>query len=266
MTQPDPHYVAADRPVNRRTAGRQLRLQPQPVNSAVQARLAAAQARSRLGPALAGQIRFGVAEAPRTPMPKRAIVGGILAAAGAVALFLALLQASPLLAAAGAAALLGGLALTWRSLRSRATGSAPALAQPLFDEASLRALDGALEQMAPEVPQAIAAQLTGLKKLIVRIARHGSTAVVDENFTMEDRLYITECVRRYLPDTLQSYLAVPRAQRDAAMLEGQSAAQLLSGQLDLLRVELEKRETRMGRSAAELLLRQQRFLQSKRSL
>jgi hypothetical protein len=30
-----------------------------------------------------------------------------------------------------------------------------------------------------------------------------------------------------------------------------------------LRAELEKRETGMGRSAAELLLRQQRFLQSK---
>ena len=265
MTQPDPNYVAADRPVNRRTAGRQLRLQPQPVNSAVQARLAAAQARNRLGPALAGQIRLGVAEAPRAPMRKRAIVGGMLAAAGAIALFLALLQASPLLAAAGAAALLGGLTLAWRSTRSRAVESAPA-PMPLFDEASLLALDGALDQMAPEVPEPIAAQLTSLKKLIVRIARHANTAVVDENFTMDDRLYLTECVRRYLPDTLQSYLAVPREQRDAAMLEGQSAAQLLSGQLDLLRAELEKRETGMGRSAAELLLRQQRFLQSKRTL
>jgi len=120
--------------------------------------------------------------------------------------------------------------------------------------------------MAPEVPEPIAVQLTSLKKLIVRIARHANTAVVDENFTMDDRLYLTECVRRYLPDTLQSYLAVPREQRDAAMLEGQSAAQLLSGQLDLLRAELEKRETGMGRSAAELLLRQQRFLQAKRTL
>jgi hypothetical protein len=260
MTQPDPKYVASSRPVNRRTAGRQP-LPPQPVNPVVQERLAAAKARSRLGPPLAEQVRLAGAAAARVPLHPLAAVGGIVATASTVGLFVAWLQASALFAAAGGAGLLAGLALGWRSRRPPPAVAFPPSA-PLFDDACLQALDRALELLAPEVPDAIAAQLTGLKQLIVRIARQGSAAV-DENFTMDDRLYMNECVRRYLPDTLQSYLAVPREQRSVPMLEGQSAVQLLESQLGLLHTELEKREARMARSAAEQMLKQQRFLKSK---
>lgn len=259
MTQPDPKYVASDRPVNRRTAGRQP-LPPQPVSPVVQERLAAAKARSRLGPPLAEQVRLAGAAAARVPLDPVAVIGGFVAAASTVGLFVAWLQASPLFAAAGGAGLLAGLVLAWHSRRPPPAASTPSA--PFFDDACLQALDRALELLAPEVPDAIAARLTALKQLIVRIARQGS-AMVDENFTMDDRLYMNECVRRYLPDTLQSYLAVPREQRSVPMLEGQSAIELLESQLGLLRVELEKREARMARSAAEQMLKQQRFLKAK---
>lgn len=107
--------------------------------------------------------------------------------------------------------------------------------------------------------------LAEFKQLVARIARHPQSASTDEFFTVEDRLYVVECVRRYLPDSLQSYLAVPRSQRAVALADGGSAESLLASQLDLLRSELEQREAKLARSAAEQLVRQQRFLQSKRS-
>jgi hypothetical protein len=133
----------------------------------------------------------------------------------------------------------------------------------LIDASSLETLDRALERMAPEVPEQTATQLVALKQLIVRIAAHGS-ASMDETFTLEDRLYLNECVRRYLPDTLESYLKVPKAQRESGILDGErSAAALLSSQLHLLHAELEKREAKLARNAAHQLLQQQRFLESK---
>ena len=98
----------------------------------------------------------------------------------------------------------------------------------------------------------------------MRIARLGNQAGADENFTMEARPYVNECVRRYLPDTLPGYLQVPREQRTSTALEGgRSAADLLASQLDLLRAELADREARLARTAAEGLGKQQRFLQAK---
>jgi len=264
MTQrPDRNYVTASAPVNRRTAGAQAPA-AQPVNPVVQERLAATRARTRLGPALVEQVRTGPAKAQHTPLRAITVVGAVVAAASGVALFLAWLQASVPMGAAGAAGLLAGLVMAQRGMRAHpgAVGQA-APAMPLFDEACLQALDRALTQLAPEVPEGVATQLTTLKQVIVRIARQGGAVTADENFTVDDRLYLGECVRRYLPDTLQSYLAVPRTQRDAPMLDGRSAAQLLASQLDLLLTEMQKREAAMARSAADQLVRQQRFLQSK---
>lgn len=264
MIQPDPNYVASDRPVNRRTAGRQLQ-EPPPVNPLAQERLLAARARNQLGLSLAEQVRLE-STVRAGPIGAGAIAGAVVAAVGGVALLLAWLQQSLLLIALGVVMLLAGAWLVLRSQRSASMASDVPPPVALFDAASLAALDRALEDVGPELPDAAMAELGGLKLLIVRIARQGNAAGVDENFTMEDRLYVKECVRRYLPDTLQSYIAVPRNQRAAAILEdSQSAGELLLVQLAMLRAELEKREARMARSAAEQLLRQQRFLKSKSS-
>lgn len=266
MTQPDPKYVASDRPVNRRTAARQL-LRPEPVNPVVQQRLAAANARNRLGSSLAEQIHLAKSPRLRARLHPASAVGALGAAAGAMAVFLAWLQSSVFLGAGGVAALVAGVALIGFGQRAAASALPVETSDAtLFDDACLAALDRALDLLAPEVPDEEVGQLKEIKQLIVRIARQAGSAGVDENFTMEDRMYVTECVRRYLPDTLQSYLKVPQDQRSAAVLEGgQSAQSLLRSQLGLLRTELEKREAKMAKSAGEHLLRQQRFLQSKKS-
>jgi hypothetical protein len=264
MTQPEPKYIASDGPVNRRTASRKLRDAPA-VNPLVSERLAAAQARNRLGPSLAEQVRAGSAPARRAALPALAIVGAIAATVAAVVLFLGWLQSSLLLALAGLAGVVIGLGLAWHAQRRQDAAAAPAhIAATLLDDSALQALDHALEQLGPELPEAVVERLTALKELIVRMARLGNQAGIDENFTMEDRLYVNECVRRYLPDTLQSYLKVPREQRASTALEGgRNAVDMLLGQLELLRVELAEREERLARTAAEGLVKQQRFLQAK---
>ena len=264
MTQPESKYIASDGPVNRRTAARQLRDAPA-VNPLVSERLAAAQARNRLGPSLVDQVRVGSAPARRAALPALAIVGAIAATVAAVVLFLGWLQASLLLAIAGLGGIVVGLGLAWKAQRQQDAAASPVhIAATLLDDSALQALDRTLEQLGPELPEAVVERLTSLKDLIVRIARLGNQAGIDENFTMEDRLYVNECVRRYLPDTLQGYLQVPREQRTSTALEGgRSAADLLASQLDLLRAELADREARLARSAAEGLVKQQRFLQAK---
>lgn len=261
MTPRDPKFVVADKPVNRRTAGRQP-LPPVPVHPAAQERLRAAQARTRLGAPLAEQLRAPVPR-DRTPLPPMAVLGGVVAACGAVAAMLAGLQSSPAGAAAGGIALLAGSALAWRHRRRPIAALQAAPVAPLLDDAAIHALDRAFEQMAPEVPASLVQPLAEFKQLVVRIARHPAAGAADEFFTLDDRMYVTECVRRYLPDTLQSYLAVPKAQRALPLADSPSPEGLLAAQLAMLRGELERREAKLARSAAEQLLRQQRFLKSK---
>jgi len=261
MTGRDPKYVSSDQPVNRRTAARAV--PPPPVNPVVQERMQATLARTRLGPALVEQLRAGAARA-RPPTDTVAILGAVVTSGATVALFLGWLQDSVRLVFGGLAGLV--VAATLLAWRRRRGATVPDLqpAVPLFDQEQLRALDRVLEQIAPEIPEAVALRLTALKNLLVRLERHAATTAVDENFRPEDRMYVVECVRRYLPDSLQAYLVVPARQRCVAMLEGgQTAVGLLLSQLDLLQVELERHEARMARSAGEALLKQQRFLQAK---
>lgn len=265
MTQPDQKYVASTRPVNRRTATKRP-LQLQSVNPLVQERLSAVKASSRFGRPLTEQLGLNSATTRRIPLHPLTVIGSVIAAVSTIALFLAWLQVSMASAVIGVAGLSVGLVLVFRSHNAATAGHAEtALPLPLFDEDCLKGFDNALRQMAPEVSEDIAVRLTEIKQQIVRIARQTGVAAVDEDFTMEDRLYLMECVRRYLPDSLQSYLMVPRDQRSAQILDqGHTAASLLHSQLELLGAQLKELETKMAKSAGAHLLKQQRFLEAKR--
>lgn len=255
------NYVVGAKAVNRRTRPRP----PAPVAAAsavVQERAAAARARQRVGTPLAELLR-----APgnaRQPVSGAAIAGGVLAAGGTVALFLGALQGSVLLGGCGALAALAGSGAAWRFRRAPG-GPVPELpAMPLLDEAAIRAFDDAVLRVTPELPGEAAQALVALKHLIVRIARAPGATGADEHFTFEDRMYVGECVRRYLPDALQAYLAVPKAQRAAPVADGQTPQALLLGQLEMLGEALRERERKLARRAAEALLQQERFLKAKR--
>ncbi len=268
MTQPDPKYVSASRPVNRRTAKPEPKAEP--VSQVVQERLASKwmhqRNKSRFGLPLTEQLQRAARPARASAMSPLFITGGMVSTVAAVGLLLAAIQHSVLLAGAGTLALGAGGALMWVARRSNALSEQLVTETALFDAASLLAFDRALDSMAADAPDAVVTELTGLKHQLARIAQLAAHAPVDEHFTMDDRLYLTELLRRYLPDSLEAYLMVPKAQRPTELLEqGETAVSLLLGQFRLLCKELDKREKKLTKSKAENLLRQQRFLESKSS-
>jgi len=261
MNPKDRKLAVGARPVNRRTAMKEAAARPVAVPVAARERVRAAHTRNRLGAPLADSLRRPAAT--RRGPTRGTIAGGVLAAGGAVGLFLAWLQASPLLGIAGIGAVGGGLFLAWRRGSAGTEVEAPVPAVPLVEAASAEAFDRALDALGSEVPATVIQTLADLKQIVLRVARHPAGGAPDEHFHIEDRLYINECLRRYLPDSLQAYLAVPAAQREQPLPEGPSAQALLLDQLALLRRELLAREEKLGRSASEALLRQQRFLKAK---
>ena len=261
--------IAGDGPVNRRTAlkqqhsERQERQQRQP-HAALQERIERVHTRNRFGAPLVEHLAAS-RDAGQPPASGVQIALGVLAACGCVLALLGAIQSLTLLLVAGIA-LAGCGALGWKIVHSRAhtASNSSALPPALFDAASLGAFDAALEKAAAELDDDSAARLLAIKEAFKRIGRQG--VVQDEHFTVEDRLYLRECLRRYVPDSVSAYLRVPVAQRGQQLLSDQPCAQIaLCQQLDLLLQEILLRETKIGRSAAEQLLRQQRFLDAKKS-
>jgi hypothetical protein len=261
MSEEPKYVVGGTKPVNRRTASKLAAQAPVAVAPVARERVLAAHARSRLGAPVADQLR-AIAARPRGRLAKQAVLGGMAAACGGLGLFLAWLHASAPGGMAAAAVAATGSLLAWRA--PRAVGELSQFQAPvLLDPASVEAFDRALAALSAEVPPQVLQPLAEFKAVVVRIARHPAAGAVDEHFLLEDRLYVNECVRRYLPDSLQSYLAVPKEQRGKPLAEGQSAEALLLSQLAMLHGELLAREEKLARSAAEGLLRQDRFLRAK---
>ncbi|MEO7160737.1 MAG: hypothetical protein ABJA84_06605 [Polaromonas sp.] len=249
----------ASAPVNRRTTPRAA-AKPPPLPAAVRARAQKTQQRQWLGAPLS--------ELAGRPQRHRLHPGVIAATVFAVAAAsaLLLLRSATGLALAAAFCALGGASWLWQNRRQRSDpGALNRPASPaLFDAQALRTIDEAFEATAAVVNEPALAALISLKAAAARMALAVGRAEVNGDFTHEDRLYVIECIRRYIPDTLSAYLQVPPAQR--ALPGPQAAASadhLLQGQLALLQAELEQREQRLHESAVEPLLRQQRFLQSK---
>ena len=269
MTLPEPKYVSASKPVNRRTA--QPAAKAEQLSPVVQERLAAKwagqQTRNRFGAPLAEQLLVAARPAHTPAMRPLLITGGMVCAASAVGLLLAAIAHSWVFAGGSAAGLAAGMSLVFLNRRSEALSALAAPSVPaFFDVASLQAFDRALQSMAADAPDTVVSALTSLKQQLARTAQQAANAPVDEHFTMDDRLYLTELVRRYVPDSLQAFLQVPRDRRAAPVLErGESAVSLLLGQLQLLGAELALREKKLTQSQSENLLRQQRFLASKSS-
>lgn len=249
MTRRSPRYLSANGPINPRTsaAAQDTRSATGGVNLAARQR-----GRAQLGPGLRRQpwlTRTGGTPPLRRGLDWLALSGltGGLALAVLHGTWLWLVLA---LVSSGA----------WLVLRARARDnpSAPGLG---LGAAELDAFDRLLAAVAGELTDAQRAALRQIKTLIVEIA--GRSDATDAPFAFDDQLYAIACVRRYVPDSLSAFVAVPVALRgDPTLASGNCAEELLMQQLELLRSELQKRRLRAARGAVGPLLRQQRFLET----
>jgi len=261
----DSRRAYASAPVNQRTTPRPAD-QPPPVHATLQARAQKVRQRQLLGPPLSELVVRRAPGAAQQPGPLHPGVIATAVCAVAAASALLLLRSGAGLALAAALAALGGVSWLWQHRSQRAARQAQPLpaATPPFDADALRNVDEAFEATAAAVTESALAALLSLKAAAVRMALALNGADVDADFTTDDRLYVIECIRRYIPDTLSAYLQVPPAQRAVVNPQSaKSADQILLDQLALLQSELEHREQRLQGSAVEALLRQQRFLESK---
>lgn len=266
----DSRLVSGEGPINRRTALQQRRSHgtAKPEQQAhLQERIERVHTRNRFGVSLQEHLAASRTSA-RQPASVMQVAIGVVAACGCVLALLGAIQSLHLLTAAGVTVAAFG-ALGWKVAhrKSQTAGLPPnqsTQTAPLFDAQALSAFDAAVEKAAPELDDDSAERLLAIKEAFKRMGHQ--VASHDEHFTVEDRMYLRECLRRYVPDSLQAYLRVPVAQRHVPLLHDQPCAQLaLLQQLDLLLEEIRLRETKIGRSAAEDLVRQQQFLSSKKS-
>ena len=252
----------ASAPVNQRTAPKEA-VKPPPVHASLKARAQKARQRQLLGPPMSDLVARRPSGAPRQHDKLHPGVIAATVCAVAAASALVLIRTGAGLALAAALTALGGASWLWQYRSQRSTMPAPASSPP-FDAEALRRIDEAFEETAAVATESVLAALVSLKAVAVRMALALNGSEVDADFTVEDRMYVIECIRRYIPDTLTAYMQVPTAQRALPGLQAaRSADQILLDQLALLQSELELREQRLQGSAVEPLLRQQRFLESK---
>lgn len=271
--QSSQRFASSSGPVNRRTVRQPLEVSPPPqAHASLRQRMAQVQARHRLGQPLSQRLAVGGSNRLRGATPAASVGAAGALALGGVGLLLAGLQASWLLGAAsvGLTGLAAGLWMVARR-QSAATSLAEQPLLPLFDATALAKLDEVLHHLASEMTEAQLAPLRSLADTLERMAPLMRRVGVNEQFTQEDHFYVTECVRRYLPDTLQAYLQVPRHSRsqpapaslDAGTGPAPSADELLANQLALLQTELGRREKALTSASTEALQKQQRFLKAK---
>ncbi|MCU0755673.1 MAG: hypothetical protein MUE46_11220 [Xanthomonadales bacterium] len=254
MQGKDPKFLIGTKPVNRRTTPREP---PSAAPTQLVARLQRRQVRQQWGAPLAVLLQRDAGGSAR--WSGRAIAATTGMAVAGLGLFLAWLQDSPQWASASALLFLAAVLVLWRerSRRPEARDALPSLYDPRH-VASFDAAIGAVEDTLPE----LAPRLRDLKQALARISGLVSAGA---RLGSEDQLFLNECLRRYIPDTLEAYLAIPVAARTLTAAAPESPLQLAQQQLGLLQQELELREQQLLRDAAEALHRQQRFLQAKSS-
>ncbi len=257
-------FAVAKGPVNRRLVAPAPSVQDAP---AVQARIAAVQARQRLGSSLVERLS-GVQQRAHVTQPLNAldVVMVLGATASAVGFTLGVIQSSAWIAGVSVAFLCGfagRLYLTFRSRRSGLSAAAEHRVE-LIQLADIDNLDKAMEKLALDASQGTLDKLSQLKALITRCVGLITHTKGNQVFSNEDQLFIRECVRRYLPDSINSYFRVPQKNRATLVIEdGKTALTLLHDQMDMLSNQLQSKENHLAQMAGDSLMLQQRFLAAK---
>ena len=260
------NYVVSKGPVNRRTTPNSLT--PTTKESPlVKVRVQIAKARQRLGVPLSQRL---TAEHSGTSHRKKLSFATILQAIGgtvsAIGLMLALIQGSAVMAIFCTALVCGFGAWAYYSahVMGKDAGTSTLEMAHLIDTRDIELLDRTMEKLAAQEGQATVDRLTNLKESITRCMALMPSTQLEGSFSTEDHLYIRECVRRYIPDSINACLQIPQKDRTSLLIDGsKSALHLLHDQLDMVQNQLNSKENHLTQLAGESLLRQHRFLAAK---
>jgi hypothetical protein len=259
-------FATAKGPVNRRLVAPRSTA-PAHDAPAVQARLQAVKAKQRLGATLAARLAGAQSRPSQTvalsPLEIMMAIGGTISAVGLV---LGLIQSSALITGISAVFLCGFGLMVYRVAQSRRkpAGALPEHMMNIIESNDIEMLDKAMEKLAVEASQDTLDKLSSLKTLITRCVGLVTNTPNGQTFSNDDQLFIRECVRRYLPDSIHSYFRVPEKDRASLVIEdGKTALALLHEQLDMLMGQLQTKENHLAQMAGDSLMQQQRFLAAK---
>lgn len=235
-----PRYLRANGPVNARTSAGTVRPRLAPTAAHHAARRAC---RAQLGPGLRRQLR-----------PAAMSSHALQRWSGRAALLVAV-GGLPLAAWFGAWAwLTAGAVVTgaWLAYRftPREVRCTPALG---LTATELEGFDRRLADIAGELTDAQCATLREIKALIAQLAADRGTE--DGPAAIENQVYATACVRRYVPELLAAFAMVPASLRSVSDSAAASASELLSAGLARLQSELGARWLHAARRAKRALER-----------
>jgi len=270
MTEPKnkEKFAVASGPINRRTATAAQRGPVQNAPSPVAlARIQAAHTKHRLGASLVARLTSAAAQHPREGKTTGIRVAQALCGTvGAMGVFLGLIQGAWLITLAGTVALTGVAGWVWvgRRLQRQSSLHNPADATAWIDARAIANLDAALERLARESSPETVELLRTLKDTLARCVALLGDEQVQGMAAPDDRLFVGEAIRRYIPDSLNACLKVPKDDRATRNMDaGKTAVDLLHAQVILLGQQLSEREARLVQWTGEALLQQQRFLAAK---
>jgi hypothetical protein len=256
-------YAVSEKPVNRRTAPRELRTpdRPKPTRG-VQERLTQMTARRLLGAPL---LAVATASPARRQSPATTVVLPLVAVLGALGswLFLPGMTGSLLaLTFVGiVAASIVRSAVLGRQISAYSRQELDGLS---LDADSLRKLDATLEKVAVGAPQAVIDALKGAKLELSELIKASQAGSREASWALEDRAYLQQCVERYLPDSVEAYLRIESARRHEPVSGTPlDAHALLIDQLQIIQRELARRRKHVEVDAGDQLVNQHRFLRTK---
>lgn len=261
-------YVLAKGPVNSRTTTVQ---QPRalPSSPIVKARMQMAKAKQLLGTPLATRLSTPHSIAKQHAHATPALVlQAIGCTVGGTGVLLGLIQKSLLIAGASAVVVcaFGLWAYVGAQARRRDAGSFHIDSSSLVDAGDVERLDAAMEKLAAQTSQDTIDRLSSLKESIMRCLQLLGSAQILGGISSEDHLYIRECIRRYIPDSINGCLQVPQKDRATLVIDGKKPAlDLLHDQIDMIRSQLDIKELRLTQLAGESLMQQHNFLSAKTS-
>jgi len=194
-------------------------------------------------------------------LPQR-VAGALLGGSAAVGAFLAGLEGALVLSAGLLVLAAGGAGWAWKA-GGRAAAVQPVT--PVLDMDAALQLDALLAHRAEELPAAALDALRAVATTLQRMLPRLQAGPPGPPWRMDDTMFLTQLLRRYLPDSLQHFLQVPVAQRTQPLIAGgRTPADELLQQLRTLQAELQACEQRLAEAAADGLALQGAFLQSRR--